>query len=57
MLPPPPPLSKNFYQRFLQGKQDTVAAVQVILNLSLVLSYELYFKIHYAGVTKAALEP
>jgi len=33
MLPPPPPLSKNFYQRFLQGKQDTVAAVQELQKL------------------------
>ena len=33
MLPPPPPLSKSFYQRFLQGKQDTVAAVQVSLSV------------------------
>merc|ERR1712223_2333883 len=33
MLPPPPPLSKSFYQRFLQGKQDTVAAVQELQKL------------------------
>merc|ERR1712203_667684 len=33
MLPPPPPLSKTFYQRFLQGKQDTVAAVQELQKL------------------------